>query len=132
MNTTTTTSKRITKAMRYNEIKALLADRPDLVEFIDHELELIANKNKTTNGTKKPTATQTANMGLKAAILDFMEIGKKYTVSELIKTVPDLNGMTTSKVSALLRQMRDDVDGASGEIHRTEEKGKTYFEKVGE
>lgn len=129
---TTTTSKRITKTDRFTEIKGLLTDRPDLVEFIDHEIELLANKNKTASGTKKPTATQTANASLKVAILNFMEIGKRYTCSDLIKIMPELNGMSTSKVSALLRQMRDDVDGGSGEIKRTEEKGKTYFERVGE
>lgn len=129
---TTTTSKRITKTDRFNEIKGLLANRPDLVEFIDHEIELIANKNRTASGTKKPTATQTANASLKVAILNFMEIGKRYTCSDLIKSMPELNGMSTSKVSALLRQMRDDVDNGTGEIKRTEEKGKTYFERVGE
>jgi hypothetical protein len=56
-----------------------------------------------------------------------MEVGKKYTCAELIKLVPSLNDASTSKVSSLLRQMRTDVEGASGEIVRTEEKGKTYF-----
>lgn len=124
---TTTNAKRITKTDRFNEIKALLADRADLVEFIDHEIELIANKNKSASGEKKLTATQVANNSLKAEILSAMEVGKKYTCAELIKLVPSLNDASTSKVSSLLRQMRTDVEGASGEIVRTEEKGKTYF-----
>lgn len=125
--TTTTNAKRITKTDRFNEIKALLADRADLVEFIDHEIELIANKNKSASGEKKLTATQVANNSIKAEILSAMEVGKKYTCAELIKLVPSLNDASTSKVSSLLRQMRTDVEGASGEIVRTEEKGKTYF-----
>ena len=124
---TTTNAKRITKTDRFNEIKALLADRADLVEFIDHEIELIANKNKSASGEKKPTATQVANNSIKAEILATMEVGKRYTCAELIKLVPSLNDASTSKVSSLLRQMRTDVEGASGEIVRTEEKGKTYF-----
>lgn len=124
---TTTNAKRITKTDRFNEIKALLADRADLVEFIDHEIELIANKNKSAGGEKKLTATQVANNSIKAEILSSMEVGKKYTCAELIKLVPSLNDASTSKVSSLLRQMRTDVEGASGEIVRTEEKGKTYF-----
>jgi hypothetical protein len=124
---TTINAKRITKTDRFNEIKALLADRADLVEFIDHEIELIANKNKSASGEKKLTATQVANNSIKAEILSAMEVGKKYTCAELIKLVPSLNDASTSKVSSLLRQMRTDVEGASGEIVRTEEKGKTYF-----
>ena len=128
------TTKRITKTDRFNELLNLDAvkNNPDLVDFINHEIELLANKNKTAGGTRKPTATQVANAELKAKMLDFMEVGKKYTVSELIKSVPELNDLTTSKVSALLRQMRDDTPDGTGEIHRTEEKGKTYFAKVGE
>jgi hypothetical protein len=124
---TTTNAKRITKTDRFNEIKALLADRADLVEFIDHEIELIANKNKSVGGEKKLTATQVANNSIKAEILSTMEVGERYTCAELIKLVPSLNDASTSKVSSLLRQMRTDVEGASGEIVRTEEKGKTYF-----
>lgn len=124
---TTTNAKRITKTDRFNEIKALLADRADLVEFIDHEIELIANKNKSAGGEKKLTATQVANNSIKAEILSAMEVGKKYTCAEIAKLVPSLNDASTSKVSSLMRQMRTDVEGASGEIVRTEEKGKTYF-----
>lgn len=125
----TTTTKRITKTDRFNEIKAILAtlDRTDLIDFVDHEIELIANKNKSASGAKKLTATQTANMGIKADILNYMEVGKRYTCSDFIKNVPSLEGASTSKVSALLRQMRNDVENGSGEIVRFEEKGKTYF-----
>ena len=54
-----------------------------------------------------------------------MEVGKRYTISNMLMTF-DCFEPTTSpqRVSALLSQM-----GAkgSGEIVRTEEKGKAYF-----
>ena len=130
--TTSTTSKRITKATHFNRLLAIseVANNPDLVEFINHELELLERKNTSPNGEKKLTATQKENLGLKEAILSFMELGKRYTVADLIKDCPELEGLSTSKVSAILRPMRDDV--GTGEIRRIEDKRKTYFEKVGE
>lgn len=132
--TTTTTSKRTPKAVHFAEIVKVLeaANRPELVAVMEHEIELLANKNKTKSGEKRMTATQKENAGIKAEIYEAMELGVKYTCADIAKLVPSLNDASTSRVSALLRQMRDDVEGASGQVHRTCEKGKTYFEKVGE
>lgn len=122
----TTTSKRITKATRYAQLLAIaeVANNPDLVNFINHELELLDRKN-SADGEKKLTATQKENAGLKQAILANMEVGKLYTVGDMIKNFPELEGLSTSKVSAVLRQMREDV--GTGEIVRIEDKRKTYF-----
>ena len=126
---TSTTSKRITKATHFNRLLNIpeVANNPELVEFINHELDLLSRKN-TTTGEKKLTATQKENLVLKEAILNFMEIGKRYTVSDLIANCPECEGLTTSKVSAVLRTMREDV--GTGEVRRIEDKRKTYFEKV--
>ena len=122
----TTTSKRITKATRYAQLLAIpaVADNSELVDFINHELELLERKN-SADGEKKLTATQKENVGLKQAILANMERDKLYTVGDMIKNFPELEGLNTSKVSAILRQMRDDV--GTGEIVRIEDKRKTYF-----
>ena len=124
--TTTTTSKRITKATRYAQLLAIpaVADNSELVDFINHELELLDRKN-SADGEKKLTATQKENASLKQAILANMERDKLYTVSDMIKSFPELEGLNTSKVSAILRQMRDDV--GTGEVVRIEDKRKTYF-----
>ena len=125
--TTSTTSKRITKATHFNRLLTIaeVANNPDLVEFINHELELLERKNTSLNGEKKMTATQKENVGIKQAILANMERDKLYTVGDMIKSFPELEGFSTSKVSAILRQMRDDV--GTGEIIRIEDKRKTYF-----
>lgn len=124
--TTTTTSKRVTKATRYAQLLAIpaVADNSELVDFINHELELLDRKN-SADGEKKLTATQKENVGIKQAILANMERDKLYTVGDMIKSFPELEGLSTSKVSAILRQMRDDV--GTGEIVRIEDKRKTYF-----
>ena len=123
-NTTTSTSK-ITKAQKYAMLRAIpaVAENAMLVEFIDHELELLSKKN---SAEKKPTAQQTANEGIKTAILNGMESGKAYTITDLIKSVPECADLTNQRVSALMRQMVE-----SGAVVRTEDKRKAYFTKVG-
>ena len=87
MTTNTTSTKKITKRDRYNELLAIEAvnTNPDLVAFIENELNLLAKKN---SADKKPTATQVANEEIKNAILAYMKPDEKYTVTDFIKSVP--------------------------------------------
>lgn len=122
--TNTTKTAKLTKAQKFAILRAIpaVAENPMLVEFIDHEVELLTKKN---SAEKKPTATQVANEGLKSAIAEGMEVNRLYTVTEIIKSVPACSELTTSKVSALLRQMVD-----AGIVKRTEDKRKAYFSLV--
>ena len=96
----------------------------EVIGFIDHELELLAKKN---SAEKKPTATQVANTGIKREILKGMESGKKYTITDLMKSIPAIADLSNQRVSALVRQLIED-----GSVVRTEEKRKAYFERVAE
>ena len=88
------------------------------IEFLQSRADLVAKK----NATRKPTKAQTENEDLKEKILDFMEIGKQYTVTEIQKGV----GLESNqKTSALVRQLKD-----NGLVVRTESKGKAYFSKA--
>ena len=120
-NTATT---KLTKAQKFAILAELpeVKSNPTLSEFIAHELELLAKKNTTA---RKPTATQIANEALKISILESMEVGAKYTISDLIKTVPECADLSTSKVSAVVRQLRDE-----GKVVRIEDKRKVYFSLV--
>lgn len=115
--------KKMTKRDYFNVIKSLdeVQNRPELVAFIDHELELLTRKN-SSNGDKKPTALQIANEELKDAICKGMEVDRPYTVSELIKEIPECDGLSTSKVSAMLRQLLEE-----GRVVKSVEKRKSYF-----
>ena len=115
--------KKLTKAQKYGMLKAIpaVAQNSVLVEFIDHEIELLAKKNASD---KKPTAQQTANEGIKGAILNGMESGKLYTITDLIKSIPECADLTNQRVSALVRQLIPD------HIERVEDKRKAYFKKV--
>lgn len=88
------------------------------IAFLVERKDLHAKK----NGTRKPTAAQTANEGIKEQILAFMEIGKAYTVTEIQKGV----GLESNqKASALVRQLRE-----AELVTRSEVKGKAYFTKA--
>ena len=90
----------------------------DELDFLAKRAELHAKK----NSSRKPTKTQTENEGIKETILDFMEAGKSYTISEIQKGV----GLETNqKTSALVRQLKD-----SKLVDRKEIKGKAYFIKM--
>ena len=96
-------------------------DNKEVTEKLEALKESISKKN---SAERKPTATQKANEEYKKAILSFMEVGKKYTISELMKEVVELADLSNQRVSALVRQLKD-----SGLVERTEEKRKAYFSK---
>ena len=91
-------------------------------EVMEKLKALKASISKKNSAERKPTATQKANEGYKTAILDFMEVDKKYTITDLMKSVVELADLSNQRVSALVRQLKDD-----GLVKRVEEKRKAYF-----
>lgn len=77
---------------------------------------------KKNSAERKPTATQTENAGLKTAIVDGMEVGKQYTITDLMKSIPALADLSNQRVSAIVRQLKDE-----GTLVREEIKRKAYF-----
>ena len=95
-----------------------------LVDFINHELELLDRKKSATKGL---TPTQKANEVFKQAILDGMTENRLYTITELQKEIPAIASaeLSNQRVSSMVKALKDD-----GKVVRTEEKGKAYFSKV--
>ena len=100
-------------------IATLSADQSEVKEKLEALKASIAKKN---SAERKPTATQTANEGYKEAILNALEVGKGYTITDLIKGVPALSDLTNQRVSAIVRQMVE-----AGTLKREEIKSKAYF-----
>lgn len=123
---------RITKAMRFEDIKALLNGNTaqygttleDAINFIDHEVELLARKN--SGGDKKQTTTQKENEGYKELIMEFLaglpDDSKGVTCTEIMKSIPAFKDFNNQKISALVRQLKL-ADRVVGE----EVKGKSLF-----
>ena len=94
-------------------------------EIVREQLEALkASLEKKNSAERKPTATQTANEGFKEAILAGITEGGKYTITDLIKAVPEISELSNQRVSAIVRQM------VGVTINRTEDKRKAYFSKI--
>ena len=94
-------------------------------EVADKLEALKASIAKKNGAERKPTATQTANEGFKVAILEAMESGKGYTITDLMKSVDAIADLSNQCVSAIVRQLVE-----SGAVTREEIKRKAYFTKV--
>lgn len=124
---------RITKAQRFEDIKALLTDGEVkygttievAITVIDHELELLRKKN-SSSGDKKLTPTQQENEVLKEQIMEFLaglpEDTDGVTCTEILKSVPALADFSNQKVAALVRQLK-----MADRVVATEKKGKSLF-----
>jgi hypothetical protein len=125
----------------YNELSALVSlalesgiitseKADEHISFINGRMEQLAKKNTTD---RKPTKTQVANVELAKNILEVMNCGQIYTVSEILKNLND-SALTQSKISAVIRPMltvtKDGTVNPNGVIERFEEKGKAYFRKL--
>ena len=115
-------TKKLTKMDKFEMLSKMpsVQENEMLSEFIKHEMELLAKKN---SAEKKPTAQQTANDGIKTAIVEGMDKNTLYTITDIIKSVPACADLTNQRVSALMRQL---VEG--GVVVRTEDKRKAYFQ----
>ena len=116
-----TSEKKMTKRAYFEQLKNKYPFTKDEVEFIDKQIALL---DKKSSGERKPTATQVANEVLKNAIVTYMQNNTMYTVTSIIKSVPECDGLSQQKVTAMFRQLVD-----SGKVTKTTEKGKTYFTK---
>ena len=121
---TTSSAKKLTKRDHFNALLAIpaVSENPVLVDFINHELELLSKKNSTD---KKPTAAQQANNALKEAIINLLVDGSPYTVSQIIKEVPECAGLSNQKVSAMMVQLINE-----GQVEKVIEKRVSYFKLV--
>lgn len=114
-------NKKVTKREYFNTLRGIVEnlDREDLVEFIDHEIELL-NKKATS---KKPTKIQVENENIKGLILEGLKnLGKPVTISELQESDENLANLSNQKISALLTQLIKD-----NKVVRVEDKRKAYF-----
>ena len=116
-------SRKPTKRDRFNTLLGIpaVAENADLVEFINHEIELLDKKN---SAERKPTPKQIENDGFKSDILAYMEPDTLYSSADLTKSVPSIvaAGISGSRVTAMLTQLVN-----AGAIVRTEEKRKGFY-----
>ena len=113
-------AKKMTIVEMYEKViekaKGVLSEEE--IKFLEERAEMHSKK----NANRKPTKAQAENEEIKAKILEVMESGKAYTVTEIQKAV----GLESNqKASALIRQLKE-----NDLVIRKEEKGKAYFTKA--
>ena len=112
--------------MTYAKALEIVLNGGEMTAEVTEKLTALkASVEKKNITERKPTATQLENEKLKLAILETMESGKGYTIADLMKCVPALDGLANQRVSAIVRQMKD-----AGTVTREEIKRKAYFTKV--
>ena len=93
----------------------------EMVEFLNHQIELLDSRKKST----KPSAKQVENSAIKDTICAVLgENGGLMRVKDLVAD-SRLSEYTTSKISALLRQLLPET--GDGRVVRTIEKKIAYF-----
>lgn len=110
---------KVTKREMFEMIKSVdgVAVNPEMVEFLDHEIELLDKKARN----KKPTKTQEENEGIKVEILNVLT-NEGMTVTEIQSKSDVLGSLSNQRVSALLRQLVD-----ANVVVKSVDKKKSYF-----
>ena len=120
--------KKMTKKEMFTLIATLNASNQAIVEFCNHEIELLDNKK--SNGNKK--ANEKVAKETEIVYNALVGVGRAVTASELIAET-DLSALenesgvvSTQKVSAMLKKLVE-----SGKVEKYTDKKKTYFKIVG-
>lgn len=114
--------KKVTKKEMFGRLieiveGANVQDTEAIVEFLNHEIELVSKKRSGQ------TKTQKANEKLIEVIYNAIaEAQEKVTVTELFNIVKNDEITSAQKVSALVKKLVD-----AGRVTRIEEKKKAYF-----
>lgn len=93
----------MTKREMFNEILTVVADNAEMVEFINHEIELL---NRKSSAVRKPTKNQLENERFKADIVDYLkDADASKTIKELQTAIPSLADLTNQRITHLLTDL---------------------------
>lgn len=115
MATKTTKKDYFNMLLEINEVTS----NEDLVNFINHELELLDKKNKTKS--TELTETQKENLALGNEILEYMKDHKDITIAQIRKVW----GLSSQKVTPIMNKLENE-----NKIVRNIEKRVSYFNLV--
>ena len=107
-----------TKREFFGEIREIVKENTELVEFIDHELELLDKKTSA-----KSTKVNTEQVELMGKIVNALnKIGRSVTISELQKENAEMAEYSNQKLSAMLKKLVDNK-----QVTKIVDKKKSYF-----
>lgn len=112
--------------MLLNVVESIEVENKDImIEFLQHEMELLAKKNSSSSGDRKPTKVQIENLELIEQIEFTLSDNIAKTISDIQSENEELKELSNQKMSALLKKLVD-----SGKVTKFIEKKKTYFQIV--
>lgn len=122
-----TNTTKMTKKMRYEALLTLDAVKEidGMVDFINHELELLARKASSDSKAKAKTSAE--NEMIASLILGAINANQLYRASEIQAAVPELMPplYTLPKITAVLGQLCEQQ-----KMERITEKGKSYYKML--
>lgn len=120
-------NKKITKKEYFAQLREIVADKPELVAFIDHEVELL-NKKSVKGGTTK---TQKENEVVATMLIEELaKVNKPITITDLMNASETIanyrlengNALSNQKISAIFKQLVENKT-----LVRVIDKKKSYF-----
>lgn len=120
-------NKKVTKREYFEMIKGICGDNQDIVNFCNHEIELLERKSLKGGTTK----TQTENVKVaEMLIAELVKIAKPVTITDLMNTsdivkgykLENGNSLSNQKISAILKQQVD-----AGKVVKVTDKKKSLF-----
>ena len=122
-NNKLTNKKALEIAIKAIDVSGFSTDDFKTDEIVEKLSKMLVQTEKKSSSERKPTAKQEANKKLEAVILDYLNAqteGK--TVTDMMKEIPELDGMSNQKVSSLVKPLKD-----GGIIVKEVIKGRSYF-----
>ena len=119
--------KKLTKKDYFEMIKEVCANRADIIDFCNHEIELLTRKNSKGGATK----TQKENeIVAEMLIKELAKINKPVTITDLMNSsaivknyiLENGNPLSNQKISAIFKQLVE-----SKKIVKVTDKKKSYF-----
>ena len=119
--------KKRVKRDYFEMIKVICKDNEDIVNFCDHEIELLNRKNARGGATK--TQVENAKVA-EMLIAELAKIGKAVTITDLMNMSDTVKGyrlengnpLSNQKISAILKQQVD-----AGKVVKVTDKKKSFF-----
>ena len=119
--------KKRVKRDYFEMIKVICKDNEDIVNFCDHEIELLNRKNARGGATK--TQVENAKVA-EMLIAELAKIGKAVTITDLMNMSDTVKGyrlengnpLSNQKISAILKQQVD-----TGKVVKVTDKKKSFF-----
>jgi hypothetical protein len=122
------TNKKMTNAMALETAIEVMREDNQYDEVVEKLQKMLVQVNKKSSLNRKPTATQVENENLKGAIVEYLDkTGKRLTVSEMMKEIPELANLSNQRVTSLVTALYSKNNPENRVIDRAMDKRRAVF-----